>query len=68
MNNDYKDRIDRVIQYIEDNSSHNLDLLASVSNFSADARACLEFCKNDPAKDKEGKCKVDLYIPVKKRI
>ncbi|AIQ15915.1 transcriptional regulator [Paenibacillus sp. FSL H7-0357] len=38
------------------------------SEYDADDRPCLEFCMNDPAKDKEGKCKVDLYIPVKKRI
>ncbi|MEC0372846.1 AraC family transcriptional regulator [Paenibacillus chibensis] len=38
------------------------------SEYDADDRPCLEFCMNDPAKDKEGKCKVDLYIPVKTRI
>ncbi|MEK5234791.1 AraC family transcriptional regulator [Paenibacillus sp. FSL L8-0470] len=38
------------------------------SEYDADDRPCLEFCMNDPAKDVEGKCKVDLYIPVKKRI
>ncbi|OAB42106.1 helix-turn-helix domain-containing protein [Paenibacillus glacialis] len=37
------------------------------SEYDADDRPCLEFCMNDPAKDKEGKCKVDLYIPIKKR-
>ena len=37
------------------------------SEYDADDRPCLEFCRNDPAKDKEGKCKVDLYIPLKKR-
>ncbi|MEK4062484.1 GyrI-like domain-containing protein [Paenibacillus sp. FSL H3-0321] len=36
------------------------------SEYDADDRPRLEFCMNDPAKDKEGKCKVDLYIPVKK--
>ncbi|MDQ0192786.1 AraC family transcriptional regulator [Paenibacillus wynnii] len=38
------------------------------SDYDADDRPCLEFCMNDPASDKEGKCKVDLYIPIKKRI
>ncbi|GGH11802.1 hypothetical protein GCM10008013_03820 [Paenibacillus segetis] len=38
------------------------------SEYDADDRPCLEFCMNDPAKDAEGKCKVDLYIPVKRRI
>lgn len=38
------------------------------SEYDADDRPCLEFCRNDPAKDKEGKCKVDLYIPIKQRI
>lgn len=38
------------------------------SEYDADDRPCLEFCMNDPAMDKEGKCKVDLYIPIKKRI
>ncbi len=37
------------------------------SEYDADDRPCLEFCMNDPAKDKEGKCKVDLCIPIKKR-
>ncbi|MFF2479970.1 GyrI-like domain-containing protein [Paenibacillus sp. NPDC058071] len=37
------------------------------SGYEADERPCLEFCLNDPATDKEGKCKVDLYIPVKQR-
>ncbi|GGG78709.1 AraC family transcriptional regulator [Paenibacillus radicis (ex Gao et al. 2016)] len=36
------------------------------SEYDADDRPCLEFCMNDPAKDKEGKCKVDLYVPIKK--
>lgn len=38
------------------------------SDYDADDRPCLEFCMNDPAKDAEGKCKVDLYIPIKRRI
>ncbi|WP_106768775.1 AraC family transcriptional regulator [Paenibacillus faecalis] len=37
------------------------------SEYEPDDRHCLEFCMNDPAHDKEGKCKVDLYIPIKKR-
>ncbi|MGQ3480647.1 AraC family transcriptional regulator [Paenibacillus sp. TY11] len=37
------------------------------SEYDADDRPCLEFCMNDPAKDREGKCKVDLYIPIKQR-
>ncbi|MEC0372826.1 AraC family transcriptional regulator [Paenibacillus chibensis] len=37
------------------------------SGYEADDRPCLEVCLNDPAKDPEGKCKVDLYVPVKKR-
>lgn len=35
------------------------------SNYEADERPCLEFCLNDPSSDPEGKCKVDLHIPVK---
>ncbi|UQZ34879.1 transcriptional regulator [Paenibacillus sp. PK3_47] len=35
------------------------------SGYEADDRPCLEFCLNDPAQDKEGKCRADLYIPVK---
>lgn len=36
MNNDNKDRMDRVIKYIEENSNQklNLDILAAVSNLS----------------------------------
>lgn len=37
------------------------------SGYEADDRPCLEFCKNDPATDAEGKCKVDLHVPIKKR-
>ncbi|CAH0122149.1 DNA gyrase inhibitor [Paenibacillus sp. CECT 9249] len=37
------------------------------SEYEADDRPCLEFCMNDPASDPEGKCKVDLYVPLKKR-
>ncbi|WP_243735218.1 AraC family transcriptional regulator [Paenibacillus turpanensis] len=35
------------------------------SNYEADDRPCLEFCMNDPSMDEEGKCKVDLYVPIK---
>lgn len=38
------------------------------SEYDADDRPCLEFCMNDPSSDKEGKCKVELYIPIKQRI
>lgn len=37
------------------------------SGYDADDRPCLEFCMNNPAEDKEGKAKVDLYIPIRKR-
>lgn len=37
------------------------------SEYEPDERPCLEFCMNDPATDPEGKCKVDLYVPIKKR-
>ncbi|GIP25676.1 AraC family transcriptional regulator [Paenibacillus sp. J23TS9] len=37
------------------------------SGYEADDRPCLEICKNDPATDAEGKCKVDLHVPIKKR-
>ncbi len=36
------------------------------SGYEADDRPCLEFCLNDPAQDAEGKCRVDLYVPIKK--
>ncbi|MEK3688883.1 AraC family transcriptional regulator [Paenibacillus sp. FSL R10-2736] len=38
------------------------------SGYEADDRPCLEFCLNDPMKDQEGKCKVDLYIPIKQHV
>lgn len=38
------------------------------SDYDADDRECLEFCMNNPFEDPEGKCKVDLYVPVKERI
>ncbi len=37
------------------------------SEYDADDRECLEFCLNNPAEDPEGKCKTDIYIPIKKR-
>lgn len=37
------------------------------SEYDADDRPCLEFCMNNPLYDPEGKAKVDLYIPIKKR-
>ncbi|WP_150274901.1 AraC family transcriptional regulator [Paenibacillus tepidiphilus] len=37
------------------------------SGYDADDRPCLEFCLEDPAKEADGKCKVDLYVPVKRR-
>ncbi|WP_102272887.1 AraC family transcriptional regulator [Cytobacillus massiliigabonensis] len=37
------------------------------SEYDADDRPCLEFCMNNPMHDPEGKCKVDLYIPIKQR-
>lgn len=36
------------------------------SEYDADDRPSLEFCMNDPAKDEQGKCKIDLCIPIKK--
>lgn len=35
------------------------------SGFDPDERYCLEFVMNDPWEDPEGKCRVDLYIPIK---
>lgn len=37
------------------------------SEYDPDDRHCLEFMMNNPAEDPEGKCKVDLYIPIRKR-
>lgn len=37
------------------------------SGYDADDRPCLEFCLNDPAEDEEGKCRVELCVPVRKR-
>ncbi|MEK3899148.1 MULTISPECIES: AraC family transcriptional regulator [unclassified Paenibacillus] len=35
------------------------------SGYEADDRPCLEFCLNDPAQDPQGKCMVDLYVPIR---
>lgn len=37
------------------------------SEYDPDDRFCLEFCMNNPATDPEGKCRIDLYVPIKKR-
>jgi len=37
------------------------------SEYEADDRPCLEICLNDPAQDREGKCRIDLCVPIKKR-
>ncbi len=38
------------------------------SDYDADySRHNLEFNMNNPAEDPGGKCKVDLYVPIKKR-
>ncbi|MEK4009349.1 AraC family transcriptional regulator [Paenibacillus sp. FSL H3-0333] len=36
------------------------------SGYEADDRPCLEFCLNDPAQDPQGKCMVDLYVPIRR--
>ncbi|KGR76265.1 AraC family transcriptional regulator [Ureibacillus sinduriensis] len=39
------------------------------SDYEADyARHSLEFNMNNPAEDPEGKCKVDLYVPIKRKV
>lgn len=38
------------------------------SGYDVDDRPCLEFVMNDPSQDAEGKCKVDLYIPIRSRL
>jgi DNA gyrase inhibitor GyrI len=39
------------------------------SDYNADfERFNLEFNMNNPSEDPEGKCKVDLFVPIKKRI
>ncbi|WP_019639817.1 AraC family transcriptional regulator [Paenibacillus fonticola] len=60
----YYDTIDRFVLTYQ----NVFGLWLPNSEYDADDRSCLEFCLNDPAKDQEGKCKVDLYIPIKKRI
>lgn len=60
----YYDTIDRFVLAYQ----NVFGLWLPNSEYDADDRSCLEFCLNDPAKDQEGKCKVDLYIPIKKRI
>ncbi|MFD2875124.1 GyrI-like domain-containing protein [Paenibacillus rhizoplanae] len=35
------------------------------SGYEADDRPCLEFCLNNPAQDPQGKCRVDLYVPIR---
>lgn len=37
------------------------------SEYDPDDRPCLEFCMNNPFHDPEGKAKIDLYIPIRKR-
>ncbi|RIX53672.1 AraC family transcriptional regulator [Paenibacillus nanensis] len=37
------------------------------SGYDPDDRHCLEFSMNNPAEDPEGKAKIDLYVPIKKR-
>ncbi|WP_348772902.1 AraC family transcriptional regulator [Paenibacillus sp. Marseille-P2973] len=37
------------------------------SGYDPDDKHCLEFCMNNPFEDPDGKAKVDLYIPIKKR-
>ncbi|WP_256761805.1 GyrI-like domain-containing protein [Cohnella sp. WQ 127256] len=60
----YYDTIDRFVLAYQ----NVFNLWLPNSEYDADDSPCLEFCMNDPAKDKEGKCKVDLYIPIKKRV
>lgn len=38
------------------------------SEYEPDDRDCLEYCLNDPSHDPEGKAKIELYIPIKKRV
>ncbi|CAM3862548.1 AraC family transcriptional regulator [Marinicrinis lubricantis] len=37
------------------------------SEYDPDDRYSLEFCMNNPTEDPEGKAKVDLYVPIRKR-
>lgn len=57
----YYDTIDKFVLAYES----MLSVWLPGSGYEADERPCLEFCLNDPKKDKEGKCKVELYIPIK---
>lgn len=38
------------------------------SEYDPDDRYCLEFSMNNPSDDPEGKAKIDLYVPIKKRV
>lgn len=38
------------------------------SDYVADDKISLEFSMNNPLDDPEGKCKVDLYVPIKKKL
>lgn len=38
------------------------------SGYEPDERHCLEFSMNNPAEDPEGKAKIDLYVPIRKRV
>lgn len=38
------------------------------SEYDPDDKHCLEFCMNNPYDDPEGKAKIDLYIPIRKRV
>lgn len=38
------------------------------SEYEPDDRYCLEYCMNNPSEDPEGKAKIDLYVPIKKRV
>ncbi|MCR2807104.1 AraC family transcriptional regulator [Paenibacillus soyae] len=38
------------------------------SGYEPDDRPCQEWLRNDPAMDPEGKCKVDLYVPIRKAV
>lgn len=37
------------------------------SGYDPDDKPCLEFCMNNPFEDPDGKAKVNLYIPIKKK-
>ncbi|WP_110930114.1 AraC family transcriptional regulator [Paenibacillus bouchesdurhonensis] len=38
------------------------------SEYEPDNKYCLEFCMNNPSDDPEGKAKIDLYVPIRKRV